>query len=326
MNHPSNQPATPSPDKKHFIIAAAVGALLVIAIGFLSWSNVQKSKHLDQAYLEINDAHSLNAELDASYNTAITELESLKGTNAEMNELITLQQAELEAQRDKISGMLKDRNKLDQARREIANLKLQAENFLAEIEHLKTQNIALADTNEILAGQREELFNRLQNRILENTQLEESRTMLVSQNEELSRSVKIGSVIKVNNVRAEGLKVTSNGKVKGRKSAKKVDQLKVCFTTQTNDVVKPGVEQFFVRIINPRGETLAIEDLGSGIVLHEKTGEEVRFTQFAETEYFNDEQNLCLIWSPEAPFDSGEYAIEVYNKGYLSGTGSFELK
>jgi hypothetical protein len=61
-------------------------------------------------------------------------------------------------------------------------------------------------------------------------------------------------------------------------------------------------------------------------VIHEKTGEEVRFTQFAETEYANDEQNLCLLWNPDTPFDSGKYAIEIYNKGYLAGTGSFELK
>ena len=299
---------------------------MVIVIGFLSWSSFQKSKHLDQAYLEVNEVHTLSAELETSYNNAISELESLKGASSEMNELIEKQQAELGVQKNKIAGLLKDRSKFDQARKEIANMKSQVEGYLAEIEQLKTQNTELAGTNEQLTVEKQELFNHLQTKVMENTQLNEVRATLVSQNEELTRSVKIGSVIKVKNVRAEGLKVTSGGKVKGKKSAKKVDQLKVCFTTMTNDVVKPGVEQFFVRIINPRGETLAIEDLGSGLVVHEKTGVEVRFTQFAETEYANDQQNLCLLWNPGVSFDSGKYAIEIYNKGYLSGTGSFELK
>ncbi len=299
---------------------------MVFAIGFLAWSNHQKSKHLEQSYLEVNEAHTLNAELETSYNNAITELESLKGANAEMNALIEKQQAELGEQKDKIAGLLKDRSRLNQARKEISNMKTQIESYVAEIEALKAQNTELAGTNEQLTIEKQELFNTLQTKVMENTQLSEAKATLVSQNENLSRSVKIGSVIKVKNVRAEGLKVTSGGKVKEKKSAKRVDQLKVCFTTMTNDVVKPGVEQFFVRIINPRGETLAIEDLGSGMVVHEKTGEEVRFTQFAETEYTNDEQNLCLLWNPDASFDSGEYVIEIYNKGYLSGTGSFELK
>jgi regulator of replication initiation timing len=292
----------------------------------LSWSNFQKSKHLDKSYTEINEAHTLNAELETSYNNAIAELDGLKGTSAEMNELIEKQQAELEEQKNKIAALLKDSRNLAQARKEIANMKTQMEGYVAEIEALKAQNMELTGTNQQLTVEKQDLFNSLQSKEMENTQLNEAKVMLVSQNEELSRSVRIGSVIKVQDVRVEGLKITSNGKVKGRKSAKKVDQLKICFTTTTNEVVHPGVEQFFVRIINPRGETLAVEDLGSGTVIHEKTGEEVRFTQFAETEYANDEQNLCLLWNPDTPFDSGKYAIEIYNKGYLAGTGSFEVK
>jgi fibronectin type 3 domain-containing protein len=81
-----------------------------------------------------------------------------------------------------------------------------------------------------------------------------------------------------------------------------------------------------VRIVNPRGETLAVEDLGSGTTTNEKTGEQVRFTQTAETQYNNDEQQLCLSWKPNTNFESGKYAVEVFNKGFLVGTSSFELK
>ena len=299
---------------------------MVIAIAILGYSNVQKNNQLEQAYSEVTESHTLQAELENSVSASIAELESMKGENAEMNALIEAQQQELEAKQGEIAVLLKDRNKLGQARKEIASMKSKMEGYLAEIEQMKAQNAELTNSNQQLAVEKDELFTNLQTKVVENTQLQEARAMLVSQNTELSHSVKVGSAIKVKDLKVEGLKVRSNGKVKGKSTAKKVDQLKICFTTLPNDVVKPGTEEFQVRIINPRGETMAIEDLGSGIIVNEKTGEEVRFTQNAQTDYNNDEQHLCLTWHPTVPFDAGKYLVEVYNKGYLSGTGSFQLK
>ena len=91
-------------------------------------------------------------------------------------------------------------------------------------------------------------------------------------------------------------------------------------------MVQPGLEEFYVRIVNPRGETLAIENLGSGSISLVATGEDIRYTQSAETEYQNDEQDLCLRWNPDIPFQTGRYEVEIYNKGFLAGTSSFELK
>lgn len=326
MNHQSEQPVTKSPNRNHIAITAVLGAIMVITIAFLTYSNVQKSRQLEVAYSEVNEAHTLQAELETSVSSAIAELESLKGENTEMNQLIAAQQAELEAKQGEIAVLLKDRKKLGQARKEIASMKGQMEGYLAEIEKMRAENEALASNNQQLTVEKEELFSTLQTKVMENTQLQESRAMLVSQNTELANSVKIGSAIKVKDLKVEGLKVRSNGKVTGKSTAKKVDQLKICFTTLPNDVVKPGPEEFYVRIVNPRGETMAIEDLGSGSILNEKTGEEVRFTQNAKMDYNNDEQRLCLTWHPTVQFDAGKYMVEVYNKGYLSGTGSFQLK
>ena len=102
-NHPSNQPVQHrAPKKSHYAIAGVIGAILLIVIGVLAYSSVQKSQELDQAYLEVNEIHSLQSELDQQYNAAIAELESLKGTNSEMDALIETQKAELAAQKDKI--------------------------------------------------------------------------------------------------------------------------------------------------------------------------------------------------------------------------------
>lgn len=328
--NPSTEPVTKSPTRSQFNIAVIVGVFLAIAVGVLTYYNVQQNKELtayqqrendalDSIYTENAETASMRTEMESAYENAIAELESLKGTNAELNNQIEAQQKELADQKDKIAVLLKDRQQLGKARKAIDSMKVEIAGYLADIEKIKAENAELANSNQ-------QLTTNLQTKEVENAQLNETKAILVSQNENLTRTVKIGSVIKVKDVHTDALKVRSNGKVKEKSSAKQVDQLKICFTTVANDVAQPGTEEFQVRIVNPRGETMAQEALGSGTIYDEKTGEEVRFTQTAQLDFNQDEQNVCMTWNPTGKFDSGTYNIEIYNKGHLAGKGSFKLK
>ena len=59
---------------------------------------------------------------------------------------------------------------------------------------------------------------------------------------------------------------------------------------------------------------------------NQQTNEEVRFTQVKEVEYNNEEMSTCFFWDPSTAFSKGKYDVEVYNKGYMAGKGSFTLK
>jgi hypothetical protein len=167
-------------------------------------------------------------------------------------------------------------------------------------------------TNEELAAAKAELVSTKEN--------------LEEQNKDLSKTVNYASVIKVSEIDVQGFKLKENGKATKRGSAKNIDQLQICFQTTVNEVARPGREQFFVRLINPVGETMAIEELGSGIMTSNKTNEKIRYTQIKEYDYAQDETQLCLMWEPNVSFQEGEYTVEVYNKGYLAGTGAFKLR
>ena len=149
---------------------------------------------------------------------------------------------------------------------------------------------------------------------------------MTSKNANLSKTVVRASVINVQGVNVEGLKIKGSGKAKETDRADKVQQLKVCFNTTQNAVAKPGKEQFYVRIINPTGETLAIEEMGSGIMNGSDSKEQIRYTKVKEYDYSNDETQLCFLWEPKVAFEAGTYNVEVYNKGYISGTGKFTFK
>jgi hypothetical protein len=326
-NNPSNFNQDKSQKQNFMAIAITVGVILLAIIGFLAYNNISKSQQLDLTITEMEESEKLRGELETQYNQALADLEAQKTTNQELNAMIDQQKAELEQQKAKIDGMLANKGKLDKARVEIENLKTQASGYLAQIEKLKSENEALAGENANLSAEKDQLATDLQSKTAENEQLASAKAQLVSEKDELTGKVNIASVIKMKSVTAVGQKVKGSGKVKDENSAKSVDQIKVCFTTLSNEVAKPGAEKFYVRIVDPRGETLAIESMGSGMITNKKTGEEIRFTQIEELDYSNGEAQSCMVWAPTTPsFQKGSYTIEVYNKGYLAGTGTMNLK
>ncbi len=326
-NNPSNFNQDKSQKQNFMAIAITVGVILLAIIGFLAYNNISKSQQLDLTITEMEESEKLRSEVETQYNQALADLEAQKTTNQELNAMIDQQKAELEQQKSKIDGMLANKGKLDKARVEIENLRTQTSGYLAQIEKLKSENDALAGENANLSAEKDQLSTDLQSKAAENEQLASAKAQLVSEKDDLTGKVNIASVIKMKSVTAVGQKVKGSGKVKDENSAKSIDQIKVCFTTLSNEVSKPGSEKFYVRIVDPRGETLAIESMGSGMITNKKTGEEIRFTQIEELNYSNDEAQSCMVWAPTTPsFQKGSYTIEVYNKGYLAGTGKMSLK
>ncbi len=329
--NPKPQPTPPPKKDKNpmhvFLpVSIVVGILLLGVIGYLMYANSSKNRQLEMKVAELQEAEQLRAELEEQYQGALAELEEMRGTNEQLNALIEEQKAELEQQRNRIAGLLRERRNVKAAREELDNLKEQVKQYLAEIEELKAQNQQLTEQNAQLLDSTRVLQTNLQQTIIEKQQLDEARAVLVSEKEELAKTVQLASVIKVKDIQVTGLKTRSNGKTAKRNVAKSIDQLKVCFTTTVNEVTRPGVEKFFIRIINPVGETMAIDDLGSGVIVNKKTGEEIRFTQVQEYDYVNDETQLCFLWEPGTSFQKGTYEVEIYNKGYLAGKSSFSLK
>jgi len=41
--------------------------------------------------------------------------------------------------------------------------------------------------------------------------------------------------------------------------------------------------------------------------------------------YNNEDTEACMDWEPSAQVVKGNYSVEIYNKGYRVGKGSFNL-
>ncbi|MEM8909036.1 MAG: hypothetical protein AAGD05_14415 [Bacteroidota bacterium] len=278
----------------------------------------------------------MRAELEKQYYESLSELEEMRGNNTELNALIDQQKTELKEKKDQIARLIRQgkssKADLATARKEMTELRVQLDEYVAENNKLKEENGLLTEQNTQLSTANQNLETEVANQRTMNEEHVQARAALVSQkeelestNSELSEKVTVASVIKTQKVEATGWKIRKNGKAVKRKRAGSVDRIKVCFTATANQVVEQGIEKFYVRLIDPTGETLAIEDLGSG-VLTSNTGEDVRFTKVKELDYSNGDVEACMLWEPNTPFAKGEYGVEIYNKGFVCGQGTFKLK
>jgi myosin heavy subunit len=310
------------------LATVAIIALLGLS-AFLIYTKVNQDKLIKKQSAELIEETRLKADLEKEYYQALSDLEEMRGNNTELNAMIETQKTELKKQRDRIENLIKSAKELERAREEIAKLKV----FVTEVENLRKQNASLQENNMQLAGQRDELVLQVQQQKMSNEELAAAKTTLSTEKEQLqkdkeslSSKVNVASSIKVTDISAVGYKVRSSGKETDSKKAKGIDGIKVCFKASKNEIVTSGKEKFYLRVINPVGEVMAIQDLGSGSMKLGNSAETIQFTQSVEIDYANDVVPGCINWQPGIAFDNGNYEVEIYNKGFMAGKASFTLK
>lgn len=315
-------------------IAITVIVALLGGVGYLVYNNSTQSKDIEMKDAKVTEMEKAQAELEKEYYTALADLEGLKGTNQEMNTLIENQKLELKKQKDQISGLITVKGDLNNARTQIKKLKASADSYMAEINKLKAENEELGTTNTTLTKSNEELQVSVQNERMAKDELANSKAALTEEkrivDEErtrLAKKVNYASVIRVDDISVKTLNVKDSGKEVKKSSADQVERLKVCFKASKNDVAEAGSEQFFIRVINPVGETVSSPGLGSGILVNNTNNEQLAYTLMKEVDYSNEAMDACLTWDTNSMnLSKGTYEIEVYNKGYIVGKSTFKLK
>jgi len=314
------------------IAMVAILGLLGLS-GYLFFANQDLQDKTEQMAADINQKGIIYDELNDTYNEAVAELDEMKGNNEELNALIEKQKDELKSKKNQISRLLRTKNDLTKAKTEMSEMRLQLDQYVAEVNELKAENEQLLAQNTDLGNENKSLQQDLSAKSTQAEELEEARAQLVSEkadltskNAMLDKKVNIASVVKIAEINATGWKTRKNGKSAKKKYAKNVDRLELCFNTTENLVADPGDEIFHVRIIDPSGTTLAIEDMGSGVMTDAATQEEMRYTLAQQIDYQNESGQVCMNWSPSTGFSKGLYAVEIYNKGYIAGKGEFRLK
>ena len=262
-----------NPNKKVYVIGGVIiAALLVLCLtlaAFLIKSN-NASEMMEQENLTLTDDFN---SLDEEYNGLNDQYTELLSANSELNSLNEEQLAELEAKKKEIEELYRYKKDYRRAKQKLDAFKVDVNGYLQEIALLKEENAKLNEENMVLNSDLDQERNV-------NSELSEAKAMLTASNEDLnnrnsglSKTVRFASVVKSANIVATGYRAKSSGKMVAQKKAKNIETLELCFETTVNEVVNPGKEEFFIRIITPQGETLANDSKGSGVLTNQKNKE-----------------------------------------------------
>ncbi len=293
---------------------AIIAILLLLNCGTLYMyltTNKEKADVITQKDDLQKEFNSLNDTLD----TRIMELEQYKGKNAELDQEIAQKQEEIEQQKKTISGLFA-KGKMNEKELKAAREKIAA--FETSINDLKQRIEELTQQNQQLTAQNQQL----------NTDLnaeKQTTSSLSEQNKGLSKKVEMGSLLKLQTLTITGIKKKSNGKETEVKRIKQLESLKISFETGENKVLDPGNLSLYVRIINPKGETISVADQGSGTFKSAENGQDVQYSKRADFDYNQESKKISIYWSQNLNV-AGVYKVEVYQSGYMVGKGEVELK
>jgi len=311
------------------------GLVALAGTNIFTWAMYSNKKtEVVTTQTSLKSEEDLNAKLDQQFKDATTELEGMKGKNTELNSLIDKQKGDLEAQKTKIANLINVKKDLAGARAELGKMRDQVTGYVSQIADLQTKNKGLTENVATLTSEKTKIQEDLSKEQMtrkdvetqkeaiaqEKAKVEQERTML-------AKKVDIGSVVHVGNITTKGYKIGDNGKDKEKISSSSIDRVKLCFDAADNQIAPTGKETFYFRILDPTGVAISSTGGGGG-VLKLDGGKEVQYTTAKEIDYSQSSQNVCTNWDTKGSysFKKGKYDIEVYNKGYLAGKGSFMMK
>ncbi len=297
---------------KKIYVAVIVLLLLLNAVTVYLLLSENKAKNdlgAQKAKLDLS-VKSLNDTLDAKR----MELEQFRGKNAELDSIINTKEAEIDKQIKEI-GAIKAKGKMTSV--ELAKAKEMINQDEASIADLQKKVDELGKKNKELTNQNQQLSTDLSSEKQTSAQLNE-------QNKGLSKKVEIGSLLQLKGLAVDGIEKKKNGKEVVEKRVKKVESIRVSFETGENKVLEAGNLSLYIRIINPKGETISVADQGSG-TLKNSAGETVQYTKKADFDWAQANKKVSVYWSQNIK-DPGVYKVEIYQSGYAIDKGQVELK
>jgi cell division protein FtsB len=298
--------------RKKLYVSLIVALLLIngVTLYFLFSENHEKMDLADQKTALQSNFKSLSDTLDAKK----LEIDQYAGKNAALDKSIAEKEDMLKREKSEISSLLA-KNKLTTG--ELAKVTALIAEYKNSISDLQGKVDELTKQNQALAMQNGQLTNDLSTEKQTTSQLSE-------QNQHLSKKVEVGSLFQVAKLDVEAVKTKGNGKEVEVRRAKAAESLKISFETGENKVLDPGQVSVYVRIINPKGETIAVADQGSGTITDAETSQPVQYTKKADIDWAQSSKKVNVYWNADINMP-GVYKVELYQSGHVIGQSEVKL-
>ena len=288
----------------HSKLKAIIGVLAILLISSLIYifKLTSDAKTLQTSFTTVkSEKESVLkdlADLKTNYDAAIAE-------NTTMSD-------ELIAERDKVVKLMAelkvskgDNASLQKYKTQYKAMEQKMQNLMQEVAVLKKQNQTLTTNLDSTTVVLED--NKKYNQVL------------VGQNEQLAKTVELGSKLSITNLKTASYKVRSSGKQIATDRASSTDMLKVNFTIAENKIAKSGDKTYYVQVIDSKNNVLG----DKATISFGETSLTYSFTTTVKYENKTVEVSEQL---PGKDFAKGTYFVNVFDKGDLVSKSSFSLK
>lgn len=319
-NFPSAVP-TPSPEQpkanktnwRTMLMAGLVIALLA-TWGYIIWDKSKTKEVIEQKDTKYAAVLSEKDTLQSLLDEATVRYDLLKTVNVKKDSTITERDKEIAAKKQQIQILLAnangDKSKLAEARKLIASLNSDIEDYKSQVEVLKGEKIKLTAEKEQVIQEK--------NKVIEDL---ESTKNIVKEKEDI---IDIGSTLHASHFNITGINEKKGGKEVATNTAKRVDKFRVSFDIDENRIAQSGIKDIFIAITSPDGKV--VTDANNPIKFIDRNGDEKICTKLISLSYTQGQrQPLSFDWKA-ADFTTGDYKIEVYNNGFKIGEGVYHLK
>jgi hypothetical protein len=312
-----NEPLSDEPrERKRNNVAIILLVLLLLgSIGFNIYQYMSATKQIEKMETELVSTDLAKKDFERQRDSIMLELNKYKGINAEMDSAIAEYEVRLQEKTNEINRLLST-NKISYSKylavkEDIDRYKYYAEQRLEEINELKKKVEQLTVENKGLVEENKEkkkVIDTLSDRVIT-----------------LDNRLSLASRLVAENITITGVKFKKGSKERETTRGDDIEKLKICFSVPENNATGPGKRDVYIQLLDPRGQTVAIEALGSGVVALEG-GESAMYTAKDQIEYNNEPINQCLYWGKGSGFEPGKYTIVLYTEGYQLGEKSFTIR
>ncbi|MEN3322385.1 chromosome partitioning protein ParA [Mariniflexile soesokkakense] len=291
-------------NKSSMGLKVALGIALVLFLGtaFYTMNLYQSSEKVqkdltEQKQLVMND---LNA-MAKQYDVAISE-------NEVANQDLIEARARIQGLIDSLKISETNVKSLWSYKQKYASLQKEMDVLLAENDKLKVQNSYLATS-----------LDSTRVRLEERTMFSDS---LLIQNTALADVVSNAAVLGAVNMKGFGVIERTSGKLIPTERASRTDKIRVCFTVPKNKLVQSGNQELYVQVIDPKSNTLGLNDQVSF------GGKTLNYSIISKFNYENASLDICefVASKGKSEFQKGRYIINVFNEKDLVATSEFTLK
>tara|TARA_A100001037_G_scaffold59104_1_gene51271 strand:- start:113 stop:973 length:861 start_codon:yes stop_codon:yes gene_type:complete len=283
------------------IIIILIIAIISLIAAFFYQSNKIKESH-QVSLRQLEEKNILRDELD----DLIDQHDNLLNDYGELNTTLEEKDSIIQNQISEIRNLIRVKNDLQEARKKINLLKEISKRYIADVDSLLVLNKTLVNEKDSV--------------IKVNKDINWKNYKLNKENKKLSEKVNEGSVLEVFDLKVQGYRFRKTGVEIETSSAKKVQNLRVCFTVSANSIANKEKKEIFFQYINEQGQVLNSKDS----IDVEEIKQAYTFKSFIE--YENIEIEECVDWERVSILRPGVYQLNVIIDNKVSGQTAFLLK